>query len=160
MKSPVTTLLVIAMAFVAGCATPTPRTSPAAASQRLAAPTGQDIASLFDRWNESLQTGDPWRVVARYAEPSILLPTVSNRVRLTPEEKADYFAHFLENQPAGEITLRQIQVGTDLAVDTGLYTFRFAKTGEQIQARYSFTYRRFGTNWLIVSHHSSALPEK
>jgi hypothetical protein len=55
------------------------------------APTEQDIAALFDRWNQSLQTGDPQKVVANYAERSILLPTVSNKPRLTPAEKVDYF---------------------------------------------------------------------
>jgi hypothetical protein len=57
--------------------------------------TEQEIASLFDRWNQSLQTGDPHKVVANYAERSILLPTVSNKPRLTPAEKEDYFHHFL-----------------------------------------------------------------
>jgi hypothetical protein len=43
----------------------------------------QEISALFDRWNRSLQTGDPHKVVANYAERSVLLPTVSNKVRLT-----------------------------------------------------------------------------
>ena len=45
-----------------------------------------EIAALFDRWNQSLQTGDPHKVVANYAERSILLPTLSNKPRLTPAE--------------------------------------------------------------------------
>ena len=65
--------------------------------------TEQEIASLFDRWNRSLLTGDPHKVVANYAERSILLPTVSNKPRLTPAEKEDYFHHFLENRPSGRI---------------------------------------------------------
>ena len=64
------------------------------------ATTEQEIASLFDRWNQSLQTGDPHKVVANYAERSILLPTVSNKPRLTPAEKEDYFHHFLEDRPS------------------------------------------------------------
>jgi hypothetical protein len=40
--------------------------------------TEQLIASPFDRWSRSLQTGDPKKVVASYAVKSILLPTVSN----------------------------------------------------------------------------------
>ena len=45
-----------------------------------------------------------------------------------------------------------------MAVDTGHFVFTFAKTGDEVQARYSFTYRRFGKDCLIVSHHSSLLP--
>jgi hypothetical protein len=59
------------------------------------ATTEAEIAALFDRWDQSLQTGDPHKVVSNYAERSMLLPTVSNKSRLTPSEKEDYFHHFL-----------------------------------------------------------------
>jgi uncharacterized protein (TIGR02246 family) len=120
----------------------------------------QEIAALFDRWNASLQTGDPNKVVANYAEKSILLPTVSNKPRLTAAEKADYFQHFLENQPSGKIDMSNIELGCNTAVDAGLYTFSFAKTGTKVSGRYTYTYRWNGTQWLITSHHSSAMPEK
>ncbi len=134
--------------------------APAVSAERQMAPTEQEIEALFDRWNQSLQSGDPQAVVANYAEHSILLPTLSNKPRLTPAEKTDYFRHFLENGPSGSIDMRQINATAEMAVDTGLYTFRFAKTGTEMKARYSFAYRRFGDQWLIVSHHSSAMPEK
>jgi uncharacterized protein (TIGR02246 family) len=120
----------------------------------------QEIAALFDRWNQSLHTGDPHKVVANYAEHSILLPTVSNKPRLTPAEKEDYFHHFLENRPSGKIDLRNIEMGCNTAVDAGLYTFIFAKTGESVSGRYTYTYRWNGEQWLITSHHSSVMPEK
>jgi hypothetical protein len=120
----------------------------------------EEIASLFDRWNQSLHTGVPSKVVSNYAERSILLPTVSNKPRLTPAEKEDYFLHFLEKQPSGKIDLRVVEIGCNTALDAGLYTFTFAKTGEQVSGRYSYTYRWDGSNWLITSHHSSAMPEK
>ena len=162
MKILLSAILVAGSLLVAGCGSVTcgGNKPPAAATECRSAPTEQEIASLFDRWNQSLQSGDPQKVVANYAEHSILLPTLSNKPRLTPEEKEDYFHHFLENGPSGTIDMRQIQIGTDMAVDTGLYTFRFARTGTEMKARYSFTYRRDGTQWLIISHHSSAMPEK
>lgn len=119
----------------------------------------EEVALLFERWNQSLQTGDAHKVVALYAERSILLPTVSSKPRLTPDEKEDYFRHFLEKRPSAKIDLRQIEIGCDMAVDSGLYTFTFAKTGEVVKGRYSFTYRWNGSQWLIVSHHSSMMPE-
>jgi len=120
----------------------------------------QEIAALFDRWNSSLQSGDPHKVVANYAVRSVLLATVSNKPRLTPEEKEDYFHHFLENKPFGRIDWRSIEIGCTTAVDAGLYTFTFAKTGAQVKARYTYTYKWDGKQWLITTHHSSAMPEK
>lgn len=121
--------------------------------------TEKEITALFDRWNASLQTGDPKKVIANYGEHSILLPTLSNQPRLTPEEKEDYFEHFLQKKPVGKIEFRDLELDCNTAVDTGLYTFTFGD-GTQAKARYTFTYRWNGKQWLITSHHSSLLPEK
>ncbi|MGF1878235.1 nuclear transport factor 2 family protein [Photobacterium frigidiphilum] len=118
-----------------------------------------EIESLFDRWNNSLRTGNSKNVVANYAVRSVLLPTVSNRARYTANEKEDYFDHFLEDRPSGSIDLRTIELGCNTAVDAGLYTFTFVKTGATVSGRYTYTYRWDGTEWLITSHHSSAMPE-
>lgn len=120
----------------------------------------QDIAALFDRWNESLKTGDPHKVVANYAPKSVLLPTLSGKARFTPQEKEDYFHHFLQNQPEGRIDSRTIELDCNMAIDEGLYTFVFKKTGAAAKARYTFAYKWDGKQWLITSHHSSALPSE
>ena len=118
-----------------------------------------DISGLFDRWNASLKTGKPDEVVKNYATDSILLPTVSNKPRLTQDERRDYFVHFLENHPVGEINMRRIKIGCNDALDAGIYTFTFGN-GSKVKARYSFTYVLQDGKWLISSHHSSAMPEK
>lgn len=91
-------VLVLAVAL-AGRATNqgAPSNAQASRTESCKATSDQEIAALFDRWNQSLQTGDSHKVVANYVERSILLPTVSNKPRLTPAEKEDYFHHFLEN---------------------------------------------------------------
>ena len=149
-------------AILAACASVPPAgfSVPAAHVETCEPATEADIAALFDRWNRSLQTGDARKVVANYAQHSILLPTVSNKPRLTPAEKEDYFEHFLEDGPSGKIDLRTVEIGCNSAVDAGLYTFTFAKTGARVSGRYTFTYRRTGSEWLITSHHSSAMPER
>jgi uncharacterized protein (TIGR02246 family) len=119
----------------------------------------KQIAALFDRWNASLQTGDPKQVVANYAARSVLLPTVSNKPRVTAAEKIDYFEHFLPRKPVGTIDRRHIDIHCNTAVDAGLYTFKFGD-GSEVKARYSYTYRWDGKRWLITNHHSSAMPEK
>lgn len=149
----------ITIAALAGCAS-TPPQSDTSSSQVCQPTTEREIAALFDRWNNSLQTGDPQKVVANYAERSILLATVSNTPRLTPAEKNDYFQYFLKNKPSGKIDLRLIEIGCNTAVDSGLYTFTMGATGETVRARYTYTYRWDGRQWLITSHHSSAMPER
>ncbi|MCV2356089.1 SgcJ/EcaC family oxidoreductase [Paucibacter sp. B2R-40] len=149
----------LAALALAGCASG-PATDPQARNESCKVSSEAEIAALFDRWNQSLQTGDPHKVVANYAERSVLLPTVSNKPRLNAAEKEDYFHHFLENKPFGKIDSRTIQIDCNTAVDAGLYTFTFAKTGGVVKARYTYTYRWDGKQWLITSHHSSAMPEK
>jgi uncharacterized protein (TIGR02246 family) len=147
-------LLIIAGAVVAA-------TSPhvLARSETCHATSEKEIAALFDRWNNTLRSGDPKKVVANYATKSILLPTVSNEPRLTPEAKEDYFVHFLENKPVGKIDSRIIEIDCNTAFDSGLYTFTYSD-GSQTKARFTYTYKWNGKQWLITSHHSSAMPEK
>jgi uncharacterized protein (TIGR02246 family) len=162
MKTMTSVLFLIFALVVTGCAANTASNTSQSPirNETCKAATEKEITSLFDRWNQSLQTGDPHKVVANYAERSILLPTVSNKPRLTPAEKEDYFHDFLENGPSGEINLRMIDIGCNSAVDAGLYTFTFKKTATRVSARYTYTYRWDGKQWLITSHHSSAMPEK
>ena len=122
----------------------------------------QEIAALFDRWNASLATLDPDKVVANYAPDAVLLPTVSNKPRTNHEEIRDYFVHFLEKKPQGHIDFRIIKIGCNSALDTGLYTFTLYDTkgkAQKVAARYSYVYEYLNGQWLIEHHHSSALPE-
>lgn len=118
-----------------------------------------EIAALFDRWNQSLNSRDAQRVVANYADSSILLPTASNQPRRTESEKLEYFQLFLADRPTAMIDMRTIELGCNTAVDSGLYTFNFARTGQSLSGRFTYTYRWDGSKWLITSHHSSAMPE-
>lgn len=134
-------------------------TNAQARSEVCHAASEKKITSLFDRWNASLQTGDPKKVVANYAKNSVLLPTVSNKPRRTAEEKEDYFVKFLSHKPVGTINSRFVEIDCNSAIDAGLYTFKF-EGGSEVKARYTFTYKWNGKQWLISSHHSSAMPEK
>ncbi|MBP2169427.1 uncharacterized protein (TIGR02246 family) [Erwinia toletana] len=118
----------------------------------------QQIVALFDRWNESLKSGDPQKVSENYLSDAVLLPTVSNTVRLTDAERKEYFEHFLEKKPTGKIDSRTIRIGCNKAIDAGTYTFTF-KDNTTVSARYTFTYAWNGEKWLISTHHSSAMPE-
>jgi len=119
----------------------------------------KEIEALFDRWNDSLQTGDAKTVADNYLSDAVLLPTVSNKVRLTDAERKDYFVDFLKKKPFGKIDSRNIRIGCNEAIDAGTYTFTF-KDNSTVSARYTYTYAFDGKQWLISTHHSSAMPEK
>ena len=121
-----------------------------------------DIRQLFTRWNQSLLTLDPAKVAENYSDDAVLLPTVSNKPRTTPAEIQEYFVHFLEKKPQGEINKSHVKIGCNKAYDVGVYTFTLkGKDGKDhhVRARYSFVYEHKDGQWLISHHHSSAMPE-
>ncbi|MDE2090874.1 MAG: SgcJ/EcaC family oxidoreductase [Gammaproteobacteria bacterium] len=126
-------------------------------------PSQASIAKQFDIWNAALQSGDPNTVAALYcASGGVLLPTVSNKVRTNRSEITDYFVHFLELKPVGQIDKAYIRIlGPDTAVNSGLYTFHVIKEGKPayVHARYTFVYQKEQGQWCIMDHHSSAMPE-
>lgn len=117
-----------------------------------------DVTSLFEKWNNALQSGKPELVSALYAPDAILVPTMSNQIRHNKAEIEDYFVHFLTHKPIGKIIENNIRIYNDWAVNSGLYTFGF-KDGRSVVARFTFVYRQVGGNWLIAEHHSSQMPE-
>jgi uncharacterized protein (TIGR02246 family) len=145
--------------LVTGCAN-SAATTPAPQEQR---PTVEQIRALFADWNAALATGDPQKVADRYAPNAVLLPTVSNQVRSDRAEIVDYFEHFLQGRPSGQVLDSHVAVlGADDAIDAGTYRFALTKNGRQstVDARYTFVYEKVGGKWLIVNHHSSAMPEQ
>ncbi|PXB02631.1 SgcJ/EcaC family oxidoreductase [Pectobacterium carotovorum] len=131
----------------------------AAQSMECVKTSKKEIASLFNRWNASLQTGDAKKVNRNYASDAVLLPTLSDQPRTTDAERIDYFEHFLEKKPVGKIDTSTIRIGCNKAVDTGTYTFTFGD-GSVAKARYTYTYawNAKQKQWLITTHHSSANP--
>ncbi len=125
--------------------------------------TTAQVAALFDRWNKTLATKDPDAVVGNYATDATLLPTVENGPLVGSAAIRGYFVYFLKSSPHGAIDQRIIHIGCNIAYDIGTYTFTL--DGEQpgshstVHARYTFVYAPSHGKWLIVHHHSSAMPK-
>ncbi len=146
-----------ATALLAGCSS-----APAQTGGSGEEPGTDQIRALFADWNAALSTGDAGKVADRYAPSAVLLPTMSNQVRSTRAEIVDYFEHFLLGRPAGEVLDSHVAVlGADDAIDAGTYRFALTKEGRSstVDARYTFVYEKVDGRWLIVNHHSSAMPE-
>ncbi|MBP2326021.1 uncharacterized protein (TIGR02246 family) [Kibdelosporangium banguiense] len=148
---------------VAGCSTGEAQPAAQPSSTPQVVPTAQDIARQFDIWNTALATGDPNKVADLYAPDAVLLPTVSNKVRTDRAGIVDYFEHFLASKPSGVIEQEVINVlDPDTAINTGVYRFTLTQNGvqQQVEARYTYVYELRDGKWLIINHHSSAMPEK
>ncbi|WP_159787711.1 SgcJ/EcaC family oxidoreductase [Sodalinema gerasimenkoae] len=140
----------------------TPLVAQSSESPTCAEASEEDVAALFDRWNESLATLDPDEVAANYSSDAVLLATLSNEPRNTPELIRDYFVDFLSQQPQGVIDHRTITLECNVAHDVGIYTFTLQDeegNSSEAMARYSYIYRYQDGEWLIEHHHSSLMPE-
>jgi hypothetical protein len=92
----------------------------------------------------------------------VLWGTRSPTIRDTPPTVREYFNILRTVPPSYKAVLgeQRIRVYGDIALNTGTYTFSEVRDGKEITrpARFSFVYRNRGGRWLIVDHHSSAVP--
>ena len=121
-----------------------------------------DIAAATSEWGRALDEDDPDKVMPFYADDAVLWGTLSPMVRANRAALRDYFVTAFKVLPGLNVTFGDqfIRVYGNAAVNTGYYTFSYSKDGEvkTLPARYSFTYMKNGERWLIVDHHSSAMP--
>ena len=148
-------LLGIAVALSSGCATTAGGGSDAK----------QQVAAATKAWIDGMGAHDQDRVVSLYASDAVLWGTTSPTVRDNPTSIREYF-NFLRTAPPhykGVLGDQRIRVYGDTAINTGSYTFSgpaVDAAGVPISrpARFRFVYRYQEGRWLIVDHHSSAVP--
>jgi len=121
----------------------------------------EDVSAATQSWAEAFNGRNPERVLALYDPEAVLWGTISPTLRDTPELIRDYFKG-MPGQPQARVAIgeHRIRVYGDTAVNTGLYTFSNVRDGQPttFPARFSFTYRQRDGRWVIVDHHSSAVP--
>src|SRR3981189_3541409 len=122
----------------------------------------EDVAAATSTWAAALGEEDPGKGVPLYANDAVFWGTLSPTLRADRTALRDYFVTAFKVLPGLKVAFgdQLIRVYGGTAVNTGYYTFSFAKDGEAktLPARYSFTYVKNGERWLIVDHHSSAMP--
>jgi hypothetical protein len=138
--------------------------APSPTSRRLLT-TPELAATNFKAWVDALKTKNPDTVAALYSTaPNELsfLPTVEPKHLRTNAQARGYFEKFVKSNPYGIITDEQVQAfGTDAYLHSGLYTFALGDTmGKQTTnaARFTYVWKKYGTDWKIVHHHSSKQP--
>jgi uncharacterized protein (TIGR02246 family) len=122
----------------------------------------EDVAAATAKWGETLGQDDPDKVLALYATDAVLWGTLSPTVRSDRAALRAYFVNAFTVLPGLKVSFGQqlIRVYGNTAISTGYYTFTYTKDGEPktLPARYSIVFVKDGPNWMIVDHHSSAMP--
>lgn len=122
----------------------------------------EDVAAATQTWIDGMTSHDIERVLALYDSEAVLWGTRSPKLRDNPAAVRDYFNILRTVPPSYKAVLgeQRIRIYGDVAINTGTYTFSEVRDGKEIvrPARYSFVYINRGGRWLIVDHHSSAVP--
>ena len=123
----------------------------------------EDVAAATQAWAEAFNSRDPARVLALYDAEAVFWGTISPTLRDNPEAIRDYFTNVIHMPTQAlrvELGEQRVRVYGDTAINTGSYTFSNVRDGQPVTtpARFSFTYRHKDGRWMIVDHHSSAMP--
>ncbi len=126
----------------------------------------------FKRWNDALQTKDPKKVAELYTEDATFLPTLSGEFKRGKSGAEEYFKHFLEKNPIGEIVQGTVQtikinnvVYADYYTHSGMYNFEVDSDKREgrhtVEARFTLDWKKSDQEeWKISHHHSSLKPVK
>jgi uncharacterized protein (TIGR02246 family) len=120
-----------------------------------------DVEAATQRWISAFNRRSTDEIVALYAPDAIFQGTSSPVLRDSPALVRDYFKGLANLRNSSMATGdHRIQVLGDTAISSGYYTRTSVDDGKATQAyaRFTFVYARRGGTWLIVAHHSSALP--
>lgn len=125
----------------------------------------EQVAAATQAWIDGMASHDPERVAALYAPDAMLWGTTSPSIRDNSAAIRDYFNLLTRVPPDYKSILgeQRIRVYGNLAINSGTYTFvgpARDTAGNPLKrpARFSFVYHKRDGRWLIVDHHSSAMP--
>ncbi len=122
----------------------------------------KDIESVTREWATAFNNRDAARACVLYDEEAVLWGTFSRNLASTARDVRQYFEKACGSPIAITVVFEEqvIRSCEGAMLNSGSYTFSFVQDGtrQQIQARFSMSFRKRGDRWLIVDHHSSTKP--
>ena len=119
--------------------------------------------SAVNAWVRAFNARDRELVVAQYAPGAVLWGTFANELIGTRQGLVEYFDRAFESQPGPTVELLYVSVQEfgGFAVASGAYLLCFGVNGQlqSMPARFTFALANTLSQWLIVTHHSSVMPE-
>jgi uncharacterized protein (TIGR02246 family) len=121
-----------------------------------------EAGQAAQKWATAFNSCDSVKAATLYDSEAVLWGTVAPVIITSSAGIQQYFERVCSSNPKPRVVFgeQHIRVYSDTAINSGAYTFTVFPGGQPFQfpARYSFTYRKKDGQWLIVDHHSSAIP--
>lgn len=146
-----------------GCASTGPASVPDAAEN--------EVLTATDAWRAAYDSRDPARITSMYGKGAVFWgttmksiaasPNTIESIAASPESIAEYFKDEAGRPNARVVfTDQHVRVFGHVAFNSGAYTFRDNRDGEEITSpsRFSMVFQRQGGAWVLVHHHSSRVP--
>jgi len=125
--------------------------------------TTSTLKAVYQQWCDAVAAarGNSNSVLALYAPDAIIAATFNKTLLKDLEQKQRYFKVFTSLTNLKVATKAYYEhVFDDFATTIGIYSFVYEKEDkiEEVDVRFSFSYAKKDGTWLIINHHSSALP--
>ncbi len=120
-----------------------------------------EVEDAIMDWKEVVEGGDAQAIVGLYDKNAVMISTFVQNPITSNAALLGYYKKVVSNPDVRvEIEEEHPRKFGNMAVNTGRYTLSYTQEGEEVvvPARFSFTYQLQGKKWMIVDHHSSAVP--
>ena len=124
-------------------------------------PARDQIAAATKAWQSAYDSRDPKNIVSMYDSEAVLWGTAAKTIAPTPAAIREYFKN-AASRPNARVILgeQHIRVFGETAFNSGNYTFTDVREGQVVPrpARFTLVFHNKAGKWLVVAHHSSAMP--
>ena len=123
--------------------------------------TRDQIASATKAWQVAYDSRDPKNIVGMYDAEAVLWGTNAKSIAPNPNAVWEYFKN-AASRPNARVVIgeQHIRAFGDTAFNSGYYTFTDVRDGQIVPrpARFTLVFHNRAGKWLVVAHHSSAMP--
>ncbi len=123
--------------------------------------TRDQIAAATKAWQAAYDSRDPKNIVSMYDTEAVLWGTAAKTIAPSPTAVWEYFKNAAARPNARVVIGEQhIRVFGETAFSSGYYTFTDVREGQVVPrpARFTLVFHNKAGKWLVVAHHSSAMP--
>lgn len=120
-----------------------------------------EVDSAIMEWKEAVEGSDAQAIVNLYDKKAIMISSFAQNPITSRNDLLGYYKKVIAN-PDVRIAIDEEHPRRfgNMAVNSGKYTLSYTQEGEEIvvPARFSFVYQLRDKKWMIIDHHSSAVP--